>query len=78
MIKIGVGEWYPLAEEVKERFLADAEAAGYRDCIEVFGLDEWGKRADGKKWAEEKEVREDANMASLVEEEVKFDESDVD
>ncbi|CDO68558.1 hypothetical protein BN946_scf184998.g55 [Trametes cinnabarina] len=79
MIKIGVGEWYPFAEEVKERFLADAEAGGYRDSIEVFGIDEWGMRTDGKRWNNQQEV-EGAVMASLLEEQAEpdFDESDVD
>ncbi|OSD00368.1 hypothetical protein PYCCODRAFT_1479261 [Trametes coccinea BRFM310] len=79
-IKVGVGEWYPFAEELKERIVADAEAAGYRDSVEVFGLTEWGKRADGKPLAGEKEVKEGASLASLLEEEVKAEphESDVD
>ncbi|EIW52878.1 uncharacterized protein TRAVEDRAFT_155650 [Trametes versicolor FP-101664 SS1] len=51
MMKIGVGEWYPFAEEVKERFLDDARRGGYNEYIEVFGVDEWGKRTDGKAWA---------------------------
>ncbi|KAH9848257.1 hypothetical protein C2E23DRAFT_940761 [Lenzites betulinus] len=59
-IKIGVGEWYPFAEEVKERFLDDAERGGYGEFIEVFGVDEWGNRTDGKAWAGEKSEKEAA------------------
>ncbi|KAI0682483.1 hypothetical protein C8T65DRAFT_837654 [Cerioporus squamosus] len=51
VVKVGVGEWYPFKEEVMERFLADAEEGGYADAIEVFGVDEWGRRTDGKEWA---------------------------
>ena len=54
LVKVGVGEWYPYADEIKERFLKDAEEAGYADHIEVFGVDEWGRRTDGKEWAGEK------------------------
>ncbi|KAI0357056.1 hypothetical protein OH77DRAFT_1532101 [Trametes cingulata] len=49
-IKIGVGEWYPFADEVKERFLDDARRGGYSEHVEVFGVDEWGNRTDGKAW----------------------------
>ncbi|KAI0631622.1 hypothetical protein C8Q77DRAFT_1060884 [Trametes polyzona] len=59
MMKIGVGEWYPFAEEVKERFLADAEQGGYRDFVEVFGLDEWGNRTDGKAWKGQQQSKVD-------------------
>ena len=65
VIKIGVGEWYPFAEEVKERFLADAEEGGYARFVEVFGVDEWGRRTDGKQWAGERQ--RGTKVAELVE-----------
>ena len=65
VIKIGVGEWYPFAEEVKERFLADAEEGGYARFVEVFGVDEWGRRTDGKQWAGERQ--RGTKIAELVE-----------
>ncbi|KAI8977845.1 hypothetical protein BD414DRAFT_495808 [Trametes punicea] len=66
MIKVGVGEWYPFAEELKERFLADAEEGGYSDCIEVFGVDEWGNRTDGQAPSADN-PQKGADMASLME-----------
>ena len=68
LVKVGVGEWYPYADEIKERFLKDAEEAGYADHIEVFGVDEWGRRTDGKEWAGEKRGGK-ASLEELVESE---------
>ncbi|RPD56771.1 hypothetical protein L226DRAFT_469099 [Lentinus tigrinus ALCF2SS1-7] len=81
MVKVGVGEWYPYAEEVKERFLRDAQEGGYEDCIEVFGVDEWGRRTDGKEWAGEsqrKARRSKMTLGELVESEGPELERDVD
>lgn len=83
MLKIGVGEWYPWAEEVKERFAEDAKQGGYEDCIEVFGVDEWGKRVDGKKWEGERTVKQTGarsaqDLIDITEAEVEVDERDVD
>ncbi|KAI0366460.1 hypothetical protein BV20DRAFT_971789 [Pilatotrama ljubarskyi] len=74
-IKIGVAEWYPFADEVKERFLDDAQRGGYSEHIEVFGLDEWGNRTDGKAWAGERPEK-GTDMSVLMEAE--HDELDVD
>jgi len=54
VIKVGVGEWYSRAEEVKEAFKLDAQEAEVGDSIEVFGLDERGQRTDGVAWPEPK------------------------
>ncbi|KAI0667371.1 hypothetical protein C8Q78DRAFT_1175427 [Trametes maxima] len=78
VMKIGVGEWYPFAEEVKERFLADAERGGYADLVEVFGVDEWGNRTDGKAWAGARPAKE-TQVGSLRESEAELaDRLDVD
>ncbi|KAI0641816.1 hypothetical protein C8Q79DRAFT_989563 [Trametes meyenii] len=78
VVKIGVGEWYPYAEEVKERFLADAERGEYADLVEVFGVDEWGNRTDGKAWAGAQRAK-DARIESLREGEAELaDRLDVD
>ncbi|KAI0739511.1 hypothetical protein C8Q80DRAFT_1221963 [Daedaleopsis nitida] len=76
LVKIGVGEWYPWAEEVKERFLADAEQGGYADCIEVFGVDQWGRRTDGKEWEGQREMR--ATSVDELREVSEADDLDVD
>ncbi|KZT30287.1 hypothetical protein NEOLEDRAFT_1105935 [Neolentinus lepideus HHB14362 ss-1] len=47
-IKVGVGEWYRRAGEVKEGFVMDAEHLG-EDAVEVFGLDEFGERVEKEK-----------------------------
>ncbi|RDX44342.1 hypothetical protein OH76DRAFT_1446020 [Lentinus brumalis] len=79
VVKVGVGEWYPFKEEVKERFLRDAEAGGYADAIEVFGVDEWGRRTDGKEWAGERERRDrEVSFEELVESEGAELEQDID
>ncbi|EPQ53157.1 hypothetical protein GLOTRDRAFT_117233 [Gloeophyllum trabeum ATCC 11539] len=41
-IKVGVGEWYKRAEEVKEGFVQDAEEVEGA-AVEVYGLDDFGK-----------------------------------
>lgn len=51
VVKIGVGEWYPLADEIKEAFKLDAQNAEVQDSINVFGLNERGERTDGVEWA---------------------------
>ncbi|TFK51416.1 hypothetical protein OE88DRAFT_1735324 [Heliocybe sulcata] len=45
IIKVGVGEWYKRAEEVKEGFELDAKENG--TDVEVFGVDEFGRRVGG-------------------------------
>lgn len=56
-IKVGVGNWYRRAEEVKEAFREDAitrvgeVGVGLKDIgetFEIFGLDDYGKRIDDK------------------------------
>ncbi|KAK7018619.1 histone H4, partial [Favolaschia claudopus] len=49
VLSIGVAQWYRLADEIKESFLADAaESIPGRSAFEVNGLDDWGnRRADG-------------------------------
>ncbi|OCH87743.1 hypothetical protein OBBRIDRAFT_889572 [Obba rivulosa] len=54
VIKVGVGEWYSRADEVKEAYKLDAQEAEVDDSIEVFGLDERGNRTDGGSWPESK------------------------
>ena len=49
-VKIGVGEWYPFADEVKEAFKLDAQNAEVEDSVSIFGLDERGQRTDGVEW----------------------------
>lgn len=51
-VKVGVGEWYPFADELKEGFDIDAKEADTREGFEIFGLDEFGQRTDGVKWPE--------------------------
>lgn len=52
MIEVGVGDWYPLAQELKENFEWDAKEAGI-DAFKVYGLDERGLRTDGSSWPEQ-------------------------
>ncbi|CAL1702818.1 unnamed protein product [Somion occarium] len=69
IVKIGVGEWYPLANEVKEAFQLDGEAAGdhVTETLQIFGLDEFGNRTDGVAWPESKTIREGKEWYKSVE-----------
>ncbi|PCH34707.1 hypothetical protein WOLCODRAFT_27403 [Wolfiporia cocos MD-104 SS10] len=49
-VSVGVGEWYRRADEVKEQFAEAAEEKDVAETVEVFGLDDWGQRTDGKSW----------------------------
>ncbi|PSR75148.1 hypothetical protein PHLCEN_2v9291 [Hermanssonia centrifuga] len=54
VIKIGVGEWQPYADDVKENFVGEAEDAGLGEGMNVFGVDQYGKRTDGVEWSKPK------------------------
>ncbi|OBZ73254.1 hypothetical protein A0H81_07011 [Grifola frondosa] len=54
IIKVGVGEWYPWAKEVQERFREDGKEHEYDNALEAFGVDEFGKRMDGVEWRQER------------------------
>ncbi|EED77268.1 predicted protein [Postia placenta Mad-698-R] len=68
-VKIGVGEWYQLSAEVKERFVEGAREADLADSVEVFGLTEHGARTDGKSWRvppSRTVVKDEQNNAVLI------------
>lgn len=68
-VKIGVGEWYQLSAEVKERFVEGARELDLADSVEVFGLTEHGARTDGKLWRvppSRTVVKDEQNNAVLI------------
>ncbi|TFY55675.1 hypothetical protein EVJ58_g8100 [Rhodofomes roseus] len=56
MIKVGLGEWYKHAEGWKAIYAEAAREAEVDDAFEVFGIDERGRRTDGKEWAKHAET----------------------
>ncbi|KAK7679050.1 hypothetical protein QCA50_017994 [Cerrena zonata] len=70
-VKIGVGEWYALSDEVKEAFKLDAQNYQVSEAVDVFGLDEHGQRTDGVEWPKaESPMRSIKGLDTTVKEEV--------
>ncbi|KZT67526.1 hypothetical protein DAEQUDRAFT_728962 [Daedalea quercina L-15889] len=76
MIKVGLGEWYKHAKEWKAIYAEAAREADVDDAFEVFGVDQGGKRTDGKEWSKQPEMK--SEVPATLEEHIALRHPDVD